>query len=163
MKKKEKSYRFELESPFLAFSRNKDNPIQYISKSFLTNYEYEFYKKIKEVEKFGFIIIPQVNLAAIVEKPQAKYRSELFRNIDFGIFDLEFNLKLLIELNDKSHQTYTRKNRDLKVRKILNDCKIKLINFYTYYPNEKNYVLNRIYKELDLSETNTENIKKPNS
>lgn len=125
--------------------------MHYSIKAFLTPYEFEFYKIIKQLEQQGFIIVPQINLASIINKENSKYRSELFRNIDFGIFDNNFNLKLLIELNDKSHQNYERRDRDLKVKKILNDCNIKLINFYTYYPNEKEYVLKRIYNELETT------------
>ena len=58
-------------------------------------------------------------------------------------------LLLLIELNDKSHSNIKRRDRDLKVKKILNDCNIPLLTFYTYYPNEKQYVLDRIIKMLN--------------
>ena len=44
-----------------------------------------------------------------------------------------------------------KQDRDLKVKKICNDVNVKLISFYTKYPNEKNYVINRIEKEIDLN------------
>ena len=51
-----------------------------------------------------------------------------------------------------------RKNRDLKVKKICNTAKIKLITFYTKYPNEKDYIINRIKKEIETNESmNKEN------
>ena len=114
----------------------------------MTASEFAFFKKIQELEA-KYIIIPQVNLAAIIDKAKSKYHNELFRNIDFGIFSKEYELLLLIELNDASHNQIKRKDRDLKVKKILNDCNIPLLTFYTFYPNEKNYVLNRIIKFLD--------------
>lgn len=98
----------------------------------MTASEFAFFKKIQELEA-KYIIIPQVNLASIIEKRGGKYHSELFRNIDFGIFDINYNLLLLIELNDKSHTNIKRKDRDLKVKKILSDCQIPLLTFYTYY------------------------------
>ncbi len=58
------------------------------------------------------------------------------------------NILLLIELNDSSHNKNVRKDRDLKVKKICNDANIKLITFYTKYPNEKDYVINRIKQEI---------------
>lgn len=125
----------------------------YEPKKFLTPYELNFYKTLKELEIYGLIIIPQVNLATVVNKKNAKHRSELFRNIDFGIFDQDFNLKLLIELNDKTHNTYKRRDRDLKVKAILNSCGIPLMNFLTSYPNEKHYVINRILNELNIDNT----------
>ena len=123
----------------------------------MTASEFAFFKKIQELEA-KYIIIPQVNLAAIIDKAESKYHNELFSNIDFGIFSKEYELLLLIELNDASHNQIKRKDRDLKVKKILNDCNIPLLTFYTFYPNEKNYVLNRIIKFLDnLNDTKNKN------
>lgn len=133
---------------------------EYFLKPFLTSYEIDFYNKIKELEN-DYIIIPQVNLASIIDKKQYNkrtYRNELFRNIDFGIFNKKFEILLLIEINDKSHNSMSRKDRDLKVQKIVNDCNIPLIKFYTYYPNEKNYVLNRIKQHLYIETIETEKI-----
>lgn len=66
-----------------------------------------------------------------------------------AIFDKDLKkVLLLIEINDKTHDTIRRKSRDLKVRKICNDVNLKIITFYTKYPNENEYVLNRVLKEL---------------
>lgn len=121
----------------------------YIQKPIMTEYEYKFYQMLKELED-KYIVVPQLNLAAIAKKiNNNKYYSELFRNIDFAIFSKDYkSLLLLIEINDQSHEKYKRKDRDLKVKKICNDIGIKLITFYTKYPNEKDYVLNRIKKEI---------------
>ena len=59
-------------------------------------------------------------------KKNTKYHTELFRNIDFGIFNKDFELLLLIELNDKSHIQRNRKIRDRKVKNILKECNIPL-------------------------------------
>ena len=121
----------------------------YEIKPIMTSYEYKFYEILKELEK-EFTIMPQINLASIVKKTNNnKYYSELFRNIDFAIFTKNYNkLLLLIEINDNTHNKINRKDRDLKVQKICNDINIPLIKFYTSYPNEKDYVINRILKEI---------------
>ncbi len=62
--------------------------------------------------------------------------SDLFRNIDFAIFD-------------KDCSSYKRRQRDEKVNNICHDVGIKLLHFYTSYPNEEGYVLNRILKNLN--------------
>ena len=121
---------------------------KYIQKNFMTDCEKDFYFKLKDLEN-DYIIIPQLNLATVVHKVGAKYCSELFRNIDFAIFDKDYHLLLLIELNDRTHTTLKRRDRDLKVKKILDDCHIPLITFYTYYPNENQYVINRVNKVLN--------------
>lgn len=122
----------------------------YVLKSIMTDYEKRFYNILKELEN-EYVIVPQLNLASVVKKiNNNKYYSELFRNIDFAIFSKDYStLLLLIEINDKTHQTTKRKDRDLKVQKICNDINVKLIKFYTNYPNEREYVLNRIKKYLN--------------
>lgn len=122
----------------------------YTKKALLTKAEISFYNKLKGIDA-NYIVVPQVNLAAVINKGKSRYRSELFRNIDFGIFDKEFNLLLLIELNDNTHNEYKRKKRDIKVRKILRDAKIKLLTFYTKYPNETNYFINRVMNAIKES------------
>ena len=124
----------------------------YIQKPIMTDYEYRFYQILKELEN-KYIIVPQLNLAAVIKKVNNnRYYSELFRNIDFAIFSKDYKkLLLLIEINDQTHDRYKRQDRDLKVKKICNEVNVKLISFYTKYPNEKNYVINRIEKEIDLN------------
>ena len=74
----------------------------------------------------------------------------MFRNIDFAIFDKECEkLLLLIEIDDASHDTYKRKQRDQKVNTICRDAGIKLLHFHTSYPNEENYVLKRILNAME--------------
>ncbi len=121
----------------------------YEIKPFMSQYERKFYNILKTLEN-EHTIIPQLNLASIIKKKNNnRYYTELFRNIDFAIFDKDMNkLLLLIEINDSTHKKYKRKDRDLKVKKICNDVNIKLLTFYTNYPNEKDYVLNRIKKVL---------------
>lgn len=122
----------------------------YSKKQFMTNNEFYFYKIFKEIAiENNLTIQPQVNLASIINKKDAKYRSELFRNIDFAFFSQDYKeLLLLIEINDNTHKQSKRKERDKKVKNICELAKIKLINFYTDKPNEKEYVKNRILKEI---------------
>lgn len=125
----------------------------YEQKKFMSYYEKYFYDILKDIERdYDVIVQPQVNLASVIEKNiKHKYVNELFRNIDFGIFDKKFHkLLLAIEINDSSHLKKDRIIRDLKVEKILNQANIKLIKFYTNMPNEKLYVTNRILTYLDL-------------
>ena len=137
---------------------NIDGPtVNYISKRFLSNNEYNFLNKFIDLENELHVnIVPQVNLASVIDKvSDSKFHNELFRNIDFGIFNADYSkLLLLIELNDESHNNYHRKKRDIKVRDICNKAGIKLITFYTRYSNEKEYVKSRIIKELNISTNN---------
>lgn len=122
----------------------------YIKKEFMTNCELSFYYKIIDLEE-KYNIVPQVNLASIIQKiSNNRFQNELFRNIDFAIFTKDYSkLLLLIEVNDRTHNDEKRKERDKKVKTICNEAGIKLITFYTKYPNEKEYVINRILNEIN--------------
>lgn len=123
----------------------------YKTRNIMTNCESNFFYKLKQLEQeLNVRIQPQVNLGTIIEKTNnTKYRNELFRNIDFGVFTQNYErLLLLIELNDSSHKNYTRAKRDKKVEEICRDANIKLITFYTRYPNTKEYIRNKIIQEL---------------
>lgn len=127
--------------------------VNYIPKQFLTNNEYDFLTKFTDLEdELHINIVPQVNLASIIQKvSNSRFNTELFRNIDFGIFSADYSkVLLLIELNDESHNNFHRKKRDIKIHEICNKAEIKLITFYTRYSNEKEYVKGRILKELNM-------------
>lgn len=133
--------------------------IKYEKKPIMSDYEIMFYNRMKDLET-EYNIVPQLVLSSVVDKKsKQKYRSELYRIIDFAIFSKDYSkLLLLIELNDNTHNQRKRKDRDLKVKKICNSAKIKLITFYTKYPNEKYYIINRIKKEIETNESmNKEN------
>lgn len=127
----------------------------YTRRDFMTEYERYFYDIFVELEQeMNLKIVPQVNLATIVKKQvNNRHINELFRNIDFAIFDKGYNnVLLLIEINDITHNSRKRIARDIKVEKILKDADIKLIKFYSRYPNKKDYVKTRVKREIiDLS------------
>lgn len=135
----------------------------YKKKNIMTDYEYKFYLILKELEKYNYKVIPQVNLATIVEKVNnKKYYTELFRNIDFVIFNEDLtDALLLIEVNDVTHNTKKRKSRDIKVKSICANAGLNLITFYTKYANEKSYVLNRVLASITTKNNN--NIEAVNS
>lgn len=89
-------------------------------------------------------------MATILKKETNNYYiNELFRNIDFGVFTKDYNkLLLLIEINDNTHNSRKRIARDKKVDEILISAGIKLIKFYSKYPNKKEYVKSRIKNEI---------------
>lgn len=135
---------------------NKDNIKEdtvaiYSRRKFITDYERYFYNIFVELEQELMIkIVPQVSLSTIIKKEVNNYYiTELFRNIDFAVFDKEYKeVLLLIEINDSTHNTKTRSIRDKKVEKILKDAGIRLIKFYSNYPNKYDYVKSRVRNEI---------------
>ena len=143
------NYLTRLTDNILSKDKNRLQTI-YKKKHIMTNTEYEFYSKIKCLEP-KYKVIPQINLAAIISKENNnRYYNDLFRNIDFAIFDNDLQkVLLLIELNDETHQLGKRKKRDIKIKRICYAAGIPLLFFYTKYPNEKDYVINRIKKTIN--------------
>lgn len=133
---------------------NKTDTTIYKIKPLMSNYERYFYNILKELEP-NYKVIPQLNLASVITKINNNhYYTDLYRNVDFAIFDSNLeNLLLLIEIDDKSHSNYKRQERDLKVKKICDEIDIDLIHFYTNYPNKQEYVYNRIITILQNKNT----------
>lgn len=138
---------------------NQVNQTEYKLKEFLTKNELEFYNKLIKIEEVGdYKVIPQINLASIIKKESSnKFHFELYRNIDFAIFNKTLtNLIILIELNDSSHEQNKRKYRDIKVKEICDKAHIKLITFYTKYDNKEDYVIKKILENINKLTTKEE-------
>ena len=124
----------------------------YHKREFITEYEKQFMSKLTGVFNNKYIIQPQIPLRMIVSKNNDKfnkYASELNRYIDFGIFNKNYELQALIELNDKTHELEERQERDLKVQNICRQAKIPLITFWTYEKLTNEEIKHRIEKEIN--------------
>lgn len=123
----------------------------YSKKRLMTNTEIFYYKAIKENVPKGYIVFPQINLATIINRnDKHKYQSELYRNIDFVIFDLYSNPIILIEVNDKTHHQKERWIRDQKVKDICNEAGLPIITLWVECGINRNYIKNRIEKYLKI-------------
>ena len=126
---------------------------KYTLKNLITKKEKYFYDILEKNFNQKYIIQAQVNLASIINKNKdypTQYQNELFRNIDFGIFDkISTYPLLLIEINDSTHNQSKRQYRDIKVKRICEETGIKLITFYTEYSNKEKYIVKRIKESLN--------------
>ena len=109
----------------------KKKPNYRLKDSLLTRTEINYYNVINSYFGRDYLVLPQINLASVIDKEGAGYRSELFRNVDFGIFDYNFRPILLIEINDGTHLKKDRKERDVKVSTICKKAHIPLVTFWT--------------------------------
>ena len=125
---------------------NKQKKVKnYRPKKLLTQTELKFFNAIKKAINENYILLPQINLASIIERTdEHKYQNELYRNIDFAIFDKSYNPIALIEINDKTHKDKKRIARDIKVKEICNNANIPLITFWTDYGVNQEYINKRI-------------------
>ena len=102
---------------------------KYILKESLCNdNELKLYKILNNILEKELIALPQINLQTIIDTDKYERNNELFRNLDFCIFEKE-TLKpiLAIELNGKSHQEKRIIKRDESVKQILENAKLPLI------------------------------------
>lgn len=123
----------------------------YHKKELITNCEKEFLIRLNKIFKRKYIIQPQTPLRMIISKDGdelGKYASELNRYIDFGIFNKNYELQVLVELNDKTHELEERQERDLKVQNICKQANIPLITFWTYEKLTNEEIKHRIEKEI---------------
>jgi len=101
----------------------------------LTKYEYAFYHKLRPIaDRYNLQILAKVRLADLVEVDGGLDRNTRFRyfgkisskHIDFVIAD-DMRVMLLIELDDNSHNSEERIERDKFVEKVLEVSGYKLI------------------------------------
>ena len=107
----------------------------YEKKNIMTENERMYWEQLQRIYGNNFIITPQVPLSSIVQKSSGKYAGELYRTIDFGIFTKNnYELKALVEINDRSHFQKDRVERDRKVKDILEEAGLsnKLVTIWTY-------------------------------
>ncbi len=129
-------------------SSAKSTPDYRLKDALLTQTEISYYNIINAYFGGDYLILPQINLASVIEKQGGGYRNELFRNADFGIFDHNFRPILLIEINDNTHLRRDRKERDQKVSVICKKARIPLITFWTKDGIDKDVIYKTIKKYL---------------
>ncbi len=129
-----------------------DNKFLYeLKTSLVTETERKFLDCIKSVLPEGYQVQPQVNLASfIVRTDGARFQNELYRNADFMITDLDYKPLILIEINDQTHLTPDRRERDKKVGNICEEAGIPIIKLWTSYGVNPEYIRKRITETLAM-------------
>lgn len=113
--------------------RTKYDAYYSIKPKYISPNEQEYYEILKKIIGDRYIIFPQVPLSQLVEKhSSSNYRTELFRTIDFCIFDKNYYPLLCIEINDTSHLKKDRSQRDGRVSEILKSARLPLLTLWTY-------------------------------
>lgn len=121
----------------------------YEKKKLMTFTEKKFYEAIKKAVPENYILLPQVNLATIIRRVDEHiYQNELYRNIDFAIFNSDYIPLLLIEINDDTHNEFERRERDKKVKEICQCAQLPIIAFWTEYGINEEYIYKTIHKYI---------------
>ena len=124
---------------------NESDFLYSLKPSIITKNELNYFNAIKSVLSEDYLVFPQMNLAAVINKAEgSRYHTELFRNVDFIITDSNYKPLVLLELNDQSHTDKNRKERDQKVKNICEEAGIPLITLWTSYGVKPEYIKRRI-------------------
>ena len=118
-------------------------------KSLMTPSEFEYFKCIQSVLPEGYFIQAQANLASFIHRTDgARFQNELYRNVDFIVTDLSYKPCIVLEINDRTHLTSARRERDEKVKHICEEAGIPLIRLWTSYGVNREYIQKRITEAL---------------
>ena len=116
---------------FALLIKKAKQPRYYVKECLLTPTELEYLRVIRALLGNDYLVLPQVNLASVIDKKgDSNFRNELFRNIDFGVFNKDFKPLVLIEINDNTHFRKDRIERDKKVATICKKAGIPLVTFW---------------------------------
>ena len=119
-------------------------------KTLITKSEQAFYTAIKYAVPEGFCVFPQINLATFISRTDgARFQNELFRNVDFLITDTQYQPRLIIEINDQTHLTAERRERDEKVHKICEEAGLPIVKLWTSYGVNPAYIKEKIEETLN--------------
>ena len=117
---------------------------QFISKS-----EQDFFAALRSAMPEGYSIFPQANLASFINKTDgSRYHNELFRNVDFLATDAEYKPIFVVEINDQTHLTAERRERDDRVGKICEEAGIPLIKLWTSYGVNREYIAKKVAETI---------------
>lgn len=125
------------EVPAVQEEEIKIEKLPYVKKNLMTKNEWAFYKQLKPIaDKLNYAIICKTRVADLIDIQKGLTKSEWQtafnrinkKHIDFILCKPENLLPvLLIELDDNSHDTEKRKERDEFIEKVLNLTGYKLL------------------------------------
>jgi hypothetical protein len=129
----------------------------FAQKTILTKAEIYFFKSLREAIPEQFAIAPKVRMADIITCTDANwargYGAKISsKHIDFVLYDREtFEIKLAIELDDKSHQKSDRQKRDQFVNESFRTAQVPLLRVPTaqrYNANELRQAIEEAIKNV---------------
>lgn len=143
------------------FLRRKKLQIQKYSyshkKFFMTRAEHEFFNILVQIVDDSYYIFPQVHLPSIVEYKVIEQSSVGAlkhinqKSVDFVLCDKAYiSPKLVIELDDITHERDDRKVRDEEVECILRDADLPLLRIKNHGSFNQQEIRTEICKHLEL-------------
>lgn len=107
---------------------------QYQAKQLFTRNEWYEHKKLRDIAaRKGLVVCPKVRLLDIVEPVKGqgymtRFHKVQAKHVDFVITDQQMHIKAIVELDDNSHYTPDRIERDKFVDAVLTSVGYKVIH-----------------------------------
>ena len=108
--------------------------LPYTAAKLLTRREYAFFKALQPIaQKYHLMICPKVRLADLVAVPQGTTERKWFnyikaKHVDFTLCDMDLNVKLVIELDDSTHDRPDRQTRDDFADRVFQKINVRLLH-----------------------------------
>ncbi len=109
-------------------------PLPYKAAKLLTRREYAFFKVLQPIaKKYNLMICPKIRLADLVAVPEGTKERKWFnyikaKHVDFTLCDMDLRVKLIIELDDSTHDRPDRQTRDDFVDRVFKQINVKLLH-----------------------------------
>lgn len=149
---------------FILSKKNKKEPVEqtdskfdyskgYKSKWLFSYNEKDAYNKIKEVtDPLGLYVFAKVRLFDLVEPKHniEKRQGHIFKiqakHVDFVLCDAKLVARMVIELDDTSHDAPDREERDNFVDAVLTDCGYKVLHIRGVEPEKLKSELESVFR-----------------
>lgn len=138
----------------------KSEYLPYHKKYLLTKYEWHFFKELKPItDKLNYHILAKIRIADLIDvddnldnSTHQKYLNKIIsKHIDFALCNPDdFKIKLLIELDDSSHDKADVIKRDIFLESVCEKTEYKLLRV-----NNANNIEEKILNILNNSNINT--------
>ena len=124
----------------------------YVSKSvILSETEKRFYDGIKTAVGLRYVVKPRVEMADVLKRGDgAKCKDEQLGEMDFGVFDLQLRLKVLVEIRGLKRRGKQSQKMYKKVRKLCKKAGIPVITFWAKYGVLTDYIRERMQDYLNV-------------
>ena len=111
-----------------------------------TNEKAQYRKLLQWASKHNLIVFSKVRLLDLItpRKNQENYKGALWKiqakHVDFVICDQDIRIKVIVEINDGSHNRQDRTQRDSFVTDVLQACGYKVLMIYNITEEQLNSV-----------------------
>ena len=113
--------------------------------------EKRFYDGIRAAVGLGYIVKPRVQIAKVLKRGDGtKCNDEDLGEMDFGVFDLQNRLKVLIEVRGIKRKGRQTPRMYRKVRKLCKRAGVPVVTFWAKYGVLKKYIKERMKDYMDI-------------